>query len=246
VGTSWYDVMQVCRNGHKITGQSLQHPEDMRKKCPICGEGTITECPACGSKIQGYKHTPGFMYPDNTKPPKFCHNCGKRYPWAKEIPPDVEDKKNQPLVTLLRMLSRFHLVEKQLRKRHAGRSSFVLKDEYDVQDLLRAILTLDFDDIRPEEWVPSYAGSSSRVDFLLKNHRIILEVKKTRPGLTDSQIGEQLIVDIARYSSHPDCQTLVCFIYDPQRLIANPVGLRTDLQALSTQGPRVIVCICPE
>jgi REase_DpnII-MboI len=32
-----------------------------------------------------------------------------------------------------------------------------IKDEYDVQDLLHAILRAFFDDVRPEEFVPSYA-----------------------------------------------------------------------------------------
>jgi hypothetical protein len=36
----------------------------------------------------------------------------------------------------------------------------VLKDEYDVQDLLYALLRIFFDDVRPEEWTPSFAGKS--------------------------------------------------------------------------------------
>ena len=28
-----------------------------------------------------------------------------------------------------------------------------------------------FDDIRPEEYTPSYAGGSSRIDFLLKDEK---------------------------------------------------------------------------
>ena len=55
-----------------------------------------------------------------------------------------------------------------------------IKDEYDVQDLLNALLRLNFDDVRPEEYTPSYAGSSTRVDFLLKKEKIVIEVKKTR------------------------------------------------------------------
>ena len=39
---------------------------------------------------------------------------------------------------------------------------------------------LYFDDIRAEEWTPSYAGKCARVDFLLKNEKIVIEVKKTR------------------------------------------------------------------
>ena len=63
-------------------------------------------------------------------------------------------------------------------------------DEYDVQYLTHALLLLDFEDVRPEEWTPSYAGGSSRMDFLMKAEKIVLEVKKTRKGLKAKEIGE--------------------------------------------------------
>ena len=68
---------------------------------------------------------------------------------------------------------KFHDVADQLTDRHDNRNSLHINDEYDVQDLLHALLTLYFDDIRPEEWTPSYAGSSSRMDFLLKQEKIV-------------------------------------------------------------------------
>jgi hypothetical protein len=49
--------------------------------------------------------------------------------------------------------------------RHDGRPTLGVGDEYDVQDLLHALLRLFFDDIRPEERTPSYAGESTRMDF---------------------------------------------------------------------------------
>ncbi len=72
------------------------------------------------------------------------------------------------LMTILVWLKRsvlFHLVANQLKTRHSNRESLVISDEYDVQDLLHALLHIYFDDIRPEEWTPNYAGGSSRVDF---------------------------------------------------------------------------------
>lgn len=127
------------------------------------------------------------------------------------------------------MCDRFHLVARQLRCRHSSRETLDVEDEYDVQDLLHALLALEFYDIRPEEWTPSYAGSGSRVDFLLKQEQIVIETKKTRRGLGAKEIGEQLIIDIQRYQTHPDCRTLVCFVYDPEGRIANPRGLENDL-----------------
>jgi len=124
---------------------------------------------------------------------------------------------------------RFHLVARQLHSRHKERPTLDIDDEYDVQDLLHALLKLYFEDIRPEEVTPSYAGASSRMDFLLKNESVVIEVKKTRKGLGAKELGEQLIVDIERYQSHPSCKTLICFVYDPEGKIANPKGLENDL-----------------
>jgi hypothetical protein len=127
------------------------------------------------------------------------------------------------------LCNRFHLVARQLRERHARRQTLDVADEYDVQDLLHALLHQHFDDIRAEEWTPSYAGGSARVDFVLKNESIIVEVKKTRKGLAAKEVGDQLLIDIGRYQAHPDCKNLVCFVYDPDGRIANPRGIEGDL-----------------
>lgn len=156
---------------------------------------------------------------------------------------DLEDA-DAPIDVVRFLCSRFHLVARQLLSRHHGRATIKITDEYDVQDLLRALLRLSFDDIREEEWTPSYAGSASRVDFLLKLERIVVEVKKTRSGLSARELGEQLIVDIARYQAHPDCQALLCFVYDPDGLVKNPRGLEGDLSR-SAGGFEVQVLIAP-
>ena len=140
------------------------------------------------------------------------------------------------------MIDRFHTVVRQLRHRYANRPALDISDEYDVQDVFHALLRLFFDDIRPEEWTPSYAGGSSRMDFLLKSERAVVEVKKTRPGLGAKEIGEQLSVDIVKYRSHPDCDCLICFVYDPEERILNPRGLEQDLsKALGDVGVRVYI-----
>ena len=142
------------------------------------------------------------------------------------------------------ILRRFHLVARQLRLRHEGRQTLFISDEYDVQDLLHSLLCLFFDDVRPEEWTPSYAGGFARMDFLLKPERTVIEVKKTRETLLDREIGEQLIIDHAKYGNHPDCETLFCFIYDPDSFLANPKGLEEDL-GKQKGPPQVRVLVVP-
>ncbi|WP_368658232.1 hypothetical protein AB3Z07_26080 [Metabacillus halosaccharovorans] len=144
------------------------------------------------------------------------------------------------------IFGKFHRIARQMRKRHSGRSTLEVEDEYDVQDLLHSLLHLYFDDIRPEEWTPSYAGGSRRVDFLLKMERVVIEVKKTRKNLTDKEIGEQLLIDISTYEAHPDCDNLVCFVYDPEGRIGNPKGIESDLMTKSSEKLNVSVYIFPK
>jgi len=152
---------------------------------------------------------------------------------------------NSPDSILSNILENFHSFCSQLKNRHAGRSSIDVTDEYDVQDLLHCILRLHYKDVREEEYTPSYAGSSTRVDFLLKNENVVIEVKKTRQGLSDKQVGDQLILDAAHYRNHPNCKALICFVYDPESRIKNPRGLENDIKKLSDTEMSIELLIRP-
>lgn len=99
-------------------------------------------------------------------------------------------------VLLRNIFDGFHLFSRQLLKRYIDLPTIEVKDEYDVQDLPHAILKMFFKDIRAEEGTPSCAGSSSRIDFLLKE----------------------------RYQSHSDCKHLTFFVYAPEGILKNPRG----------------------
>ncbi|QSR19734.1 hypothetical protein CA833_21560 [Novosphingobium sp. KA1] len=161
------------------------------------------------------------------------------------LPAKAAENKPDHLDLIEKLCLRFHRAARQLQQRHSDRDSLEINDEYDVQDLLHAFLRLHFDDIRAEEWTPSYAGGCSRVDFLLKAEQIVIEVKKTRPSMKTKELGAQLIIDRARYDLHPDCKTLVCFVYDPEGRIGNPAGIERDLE---THGGnlKVRVIIAPK
>jgi len=146
---------------------------------------------------------------------------------------------------LVMLAERFHSVVRQLRERRGQRATLDVTDEYDVQDLLHALLTIHLDDIRKEEWAPSYAGGASRMDFFLPEIETVVETKMTRPNLSAKQLGEQLIIDIAKYKQHPGCRTLFCLVYDPAGKISNPRGVENDLKADNGQMV-VIVMIVPK
>jgi len=117
-----------------------------------------------------------------------------------------------------------------LIKRSKGAIQLSFRSEYDLQDLLHALLRPWVADIRPEEFTPSYAGSSTRMDFLLPAHELVIELKLVRDHNHARQIGKELIVDIEHYAVHPGCKHLWCVIYDPDKLISNVAGLVGDLE----------------
>jgi hypothetical protein len=149
-----------------------------------------------------------------------------------------------PVEKVVALCRRFQLFVERLQHRQRNRTPYSVADEYDVQDLLHAILKLHFDDVRPEEWTPSYAGNSSRTDFLLPRERTIVEAKMTRSNLGQKEVTNELIVDVARYGKMPGVDNLVCFVYDPLRRCTNPTALEDDL-ARSEGRLRVAAVVCP-
>ena len=133
-----------------------------------------------------------------------------------------------------RLMNRFDIIVRQLYQRHDSRKTLDISDEYDVQDLFHALLKLYFDDIRAEEWTPSYAGSSSRIDFFIPELKLAIEIKKTRKGLSNKEAKEQLAIDKDHYRCKDNIKHLICFVYDPEGRIQNPRGFEKDL---AQEGP---------
>jgi hypothetical protein len=149
----------------------------------------------------------------------------------------------EKLVTTL--CRKFHLFATQLIDRYSKRSTIQISDEYDVQDLMHALLKLHFDDVRAEEVTPSVGGKSGRMDFLLKREQLVLETKMTRKGLDQKKVSDELIIDMKRYRAHPDYRTLICFVYDPQFICDNPTALEDDLTG-NDGNFRTVVVVCPK
>ena len=246
---SWRDTMQVCLNGHVINDGFRKHPEYNKDFCDSCGEKTITSCPnpKCGEAIPGDLQDTGVVAIGfQPSAPDFCEHCGEAFPWTHRAEAiRLKEEAEKPIEALQRVFSKFHKIVRKLRDRHGDKTPLEVSDEYDVQYLLNALLVLWFDDVRREEPTPSFAGKSSRIDFLLKKEKIGVEVKMTRQGLADKEVRDQLIIDIESYKEHPDCNALICFIYDPEGWIANSTALIKDLQGQSRDDLEISLVIEP-
>lgn len=81
MNANWFDTAQICLNGHVVNQMTKRYPEQNQKFCDKCGAQTITECSYCKIPIRGHLHAE-HNYDFNYTPPRFCHNCGKPYPWT--------------------------------------------------------------------------------------------------------------------------------------------------------------------
>ncbi|MEX0921425.1 MAG: hypothetical protein WDZ84_01500 [Rhodovibrionaceae bacterium] len=128
-----------------------------------------------------------------------------------------------------------------LQHRRKGSRNLSFTSEYDIQDLLHALLRPWVADVRPEEFTPSYAGSSTRMDFLLPEHSLVIETKLVRDKTHATKIGDELIIDIDHYRTHPNCSKLWCIVYDPNHYIQNVGGLVRDLAGESKNEKGVVL-----
>ena len=144
-------------------------------------------------------------------------------------PGDSSSHAANPLDLCRRLCHRFHAIARQLRLRGEYRATVAIEDETDVQDLLHALLRVQFDDIGTDEWTPRYSNDTPRTTFLLDHDALAVVVKKTRAGLSAKDLAEQLRLDIERYRTRERCTALFCFVYDPEGRIGNPRGLEQDL-----------------
>ncbi len=82
---NWYDVEQICLNGHVINRSTKNNPDHCQLFCDKCGAETIKNCPNCKNEIQGEYHVEGVVVVGFTEspPPAFCLHCGEAFPWTK-------------------------------------------------------------------------------------------------------------------------------------------------------------------
>jgi hypothetical protein len=165
----------------------------------------------------------GRVLPQGDPVPAEHDQRQERTPAAPAKPTKVEEL----LEVIVRGLRR---AMRPLTHRRKGAQALAFTNEYDVQDLLHAMLRPWISDIRPEEFTPSYAGSSTRMDFLLPDYGLVIETKIVRDRSHAKRLGDELVIDIEHYRRHPQCKRLWCVVYDPDHVITNAQGLRSDLE----------------
>ena len=158
----------------------------------------------------------------------------------------VESPLDQDPLNLIRKVClRFHSVARQLRLRKDYRPTLEVEDDHDLQDLLCALLKMEFDEVATDEWTPPYTGGAPRTTLLVNRDQIAVVAKKTGPRLTTKELADQVAADSAYYRAQGRCSILFCFMYDPEGRIGSPKRLETTLTSVS-EHCRVEVLVAPK
>jgi hypothetical protein len=127
-------------------------------------------------------------------------------------------------------------VQKIIKDRRKGHSEFDIKDEYDVQDILYVIVKSFFPNMRDEDPIPKVGGKSTKIDLILREEKILIEVKMMKEkDSNETHFIEQLKVDFESYHKCSWLDKLFCFVYDPFKKTRD-ISNFNDLNGARTKG----------
>lgn len=122
---------------------------------------------------------------------------------------------------LREILELFPQSASQLRQRTGNRPSFEIEQEQDVRDLLYAIIKCVFPDALIEEPARKHAGSAKRIDVVLPSISTVVEIKYVRDPSHSRKVADELKIDFESYHTHPDCKTLIAYVWDPANYLSD-------------------------
>lgn len=134
-------------------------------------------------------------------------------------------------------LHEFDACVRYLNTRRSAGAVINIESEADVQDVLYLIL-------RP--WIIDLAyespGDKSGNRFVIKDFssaaaRFVIDAKYIRDKEHGKSISKELHDDIEMYRTHPRCDDLIFFIYDPDGYIPDQRALREAIQIERFYGP---------
>jgi hypothetical protein len=157
----------------------------------------------------------------------LCGGLRDRY----EALPEVEPSRER-LALVMQVLNALPVVERILKDRGHDRAPFLIENEYDLQDLLFALLRSAFDDAQREVWTPKQAGSAKRIDMVIPSADALIETKFVRDKAHGKQVANELRVDFESYHGHEHCRNLIAVCLDPGRHIIDPAQFERDLSGL--------------
>jgi len=123
---------------------------------------------------------------------------------------------------LEQLLRRLPRLARELGRRE--RAPLVVRDDRDLDDLVRALLAVQFDDVRPQARTPRY-DSGNRTMFRVVSESIAVVAHLMRPGMDEIELARRIAVEVDDFRRRAECDALVQLVYDPERRLPNPQRL---------------------
>jgi hypothetical protein len=113
-----------------------------------------------------------------------------------------------------------------------------IKDEYDLQDFVRAFLKMRFPRATVENTVSKVAGVGGRVDFSLGDEKVFIELKVLKDEKDWGGMLKDITSKFERYSKDQDCDDIIVFVYDPDACFRDAHTAEADITQHRSIGGR--------
>ena len=150
---------------------------------------------------------------------------------------DTKSAPQTPQVeSVLLALREFDACVRYLNTRRSAGAVLDIQSEADVQDVLYLLLRPWVVDLIYESPADKSANRYAIKDFSSRSARFVLDAKYIRDKEHGRSISKELHDDIEMYRTHPRCDDLIFFVYDPDALIPDQRALREAIEVHRTYG----------
>jgi len=140
-------------------------------------------------------------------------------------------------------LREFDACVRYLNTRRSAGAVINIESEADVQDVLYLLLRPWVIDLLYESPGDKSANRFVIKDFSSAAGRFVIDAKYVRDKEHGRNISRELHDDIEMYRSHPRCDDLVFFVYDPDALIPDQRALRAAIEVERAYGREIVTTL---
>jgi hypothetical protein len=138
--------------------------------------------------------------------------------------------------SVLSALREFDACVRYLNTRRSAGAIINIQSEADVQDVLYLLLRPWIVDLVYESPADKSGNRYAIKDFSSAAVRLVLDAKYIRDKEHGRSISKELHDDIEMYRSHPDCDDIIFFVYDPDAVIPDQRALREQIEVERSYG----------
>jgi hypothetical protein len=130
---------------------------------------------------------------------------------------------------IVSILNSFPDMVSKFKNRRAQKNPFTVDDEYDVQDIVYAMLKGAFPTLQAENPNKKVGATFSVSDFTIDDLGLFIETKFIGERKQVKSTQEECKQDMVSYSKQLNCQKIIFLIYDPDKYIDNEYAFKNGL-----------------